>query len=318
MIDRRIGVAAMGGDSNAVVDRIKSLEDMGLSAAWLTTGGAGPDGLTLFAAAAVRTERIMLGTCITPTWPRHPIAAVQQIQVLTRLAPGRFRFGVGPSHRPGMEAMFGVDFKAPLTNLREYVHITKTLLTKGAVDFDGRHYHAHATIAEPISDVPVMASALRRASFEFCGAEADGAISWVCAGSYLRDVAVPAIQAGAKGAGRQAPPLIAHAPVCVHDNPAEVRDAVKEQLANYPRLPFYARMFAESGYPEAEENHEWSEAMQEGVVLSGGEEVVADRLRQLFDWGAGEVLVSVVTAGPRPDDSWMRTVRLLAEVGKTL
>ena len=52
----------------------------------------------------------------------------------------------------------------------------------------------HETIPEP-ADVPVMASALQRRSFELCGAEADGAISWVCPGGYLRDVAIPAMNA---------------------------------------------------------------------------------------------------------------------------
>jgi len=315
---KRIGVAAMGGDANAVLSRIQELERQGIQAAWLTTGGAGLDGLTLFSAAAVRTESIMLGTCITPTWPRHPIAAVQQVQVIANLAPGRFRFGLGPSHRAGMESMFGFDFKAPLTNLREYVSIVKKLLGEGSVDFDGRQYHAHASIAEAAADVPVMASALRPASFEYCGAETDGAISWVCPGVYLRDVAVPAMQKGAQGAGRSVPPLITHAPVCVHDNPEEVRSASREQLSTYPRAPFYQRMFAAAGYPEAKETEGWSDGMLDAVVLSGTEETVAGRLRELFDWGSDEILVSVVTAGTDRAGSWDRTVRLLAQASKTL
>ena len=59
-----------------------------------------------------------------------------------------------------------------------------------------------------------MASALQRGSFELCGEEADGAISWICPGIYLRDVALPAMQLGAERAGRPVPPLIAHA-LCV-------------------------------------------------------------------------------------------------------
>ena len=47
MSDRRIGVAAMGGDANAVLARIQELERLGIEAAWLTTGGAGLDALTL-------------------------------------------------------------------------------------------------------------------------------------------------------------------------------------------------------------------------------------------------------------------------------
>ena len=47
------------------------------------------------------------------------------------------------------------------------------------MDIDGTYYKAHDAISEPL-DVPVMASALQRGSFELCGEEADGAISWIC------------------------------------------------------------------------------------------------------------------------------------------
>ena len=319
MSEKRIGVAAMGGDAGIVLDRIQELNRLGIEAAWLTTGGAGLDALTLFSAAAVRTDGILLGTSITPTWPRHPISAVQQLQVIANLAPGRFRFGVGPSHRPSIEPMFGFDFKTPLTNLREYVHIVRSLLHEGAVDFDGRHYHAHARIDAPVPDLPVMASALRPGSFEFCGAVADGAISWVCPGEYLRDIALPAMETGARSAGRSVvPPLVAHAPVCVHDDPDEVRAASRKQLAGYPRLPFYASMFANAGFPEAEQTHAWSNPMLDAVVISGNEETVAARLRQVLSWGATELLVSVITAGDNRTASWERTVRTLAEAGKAL
>ena len=316
MGDKRIGIVAAGEDARATIDRIVELEQAGVHAAWLA--GGGPDSLSVFAAAAVLTERIMLGTCITPTWPRHPIVAVQQIQAIANLAPGRFRFGVGPSHKRPIESTYGFDFKAPLTNLREYVHIVKTLLHEGAVDFDGRHYHAHSRISRPITDVPVMASALRRGSFEYCGAEADGAISWVCPAEYLRDVALPAMRTGADREGRPAPPLIAHAPVCVDDDPDEVRRAGAAQIGFYPRLPFYAQMFADAGYPEAKESGIVSERIIDAVVVGGDEESVAGRLQRLFDWGADEILVTVVTAWDDPQRSWERTVKAVARVAQSL
>ena len=319
MAERSVGVVATGADARGVVENIQDLESRGIPAAWLTTGGAGLDGLTLLSAAAVCTDHILLGTCITPTWPRHPIAAVQQVQVIANLARGRFRFGVGPSSGEGIKAVFGLDYRAPLTNLREYVHIVKTLLNTGSVDFDGKQYQAHGRIAEPMNDVPVMASALRAGHpFEFCGSEADGAISWVCPGPYLRDVAVPSMKAGAAQTGRPVPPLIAHATVCVHDEPEEASEAFRQQMRFYPTRPSYKGMFVDAGFPEANESDEWSEGMKDAVLLTGGEETVALRLRELFDWGAGELLVTVVTAGPDAAASWDRTVRLLAQVDQTL
>ena len=318
MAEKRIGVAAMGGDSRAVVARIQELESLGIAAAWLTSGGAGPDALTTFAAAAATTERILLGTSIIPTYPRHPIVAVQQTQVIAQLAPGRFRLGLGPSHKVSIEPMFGIEHHAPLTNLREYIQVVKALLGEGRVDFDGKQYHGHAALPGAAApDVPVMASALRRRSFRLCGEVADGAISWVCPGQYLRDVGLPAMQEGAARADRPVPPLIAHVPVCVHDNPDEVRDAARQQLSNYPRSPFYQEMFAASGHPEARDGV-WSDGMLEDVVFSGSEEDVAGRLRELFDWGATEILAHPVTAGGDSQASMNRNLNLIATVTQGL
>ena len=318
MADKRIGVAAMGGDSRTVVARIQHLEELGIDAAWLTSGGAGPDALTTFAAAAAVTDRILMGTSIIPTYPRHPIVAVAQTQVVAQMAPGRFRLGLGPSHKVSIEPMFGIEHNAPLTNLREYIQVVKALLWEGQVDYDGTQYHGHGSLpGAPAPDVPVMASALRRRSFRLCGEVADGAISWVCPGQYLRDVALPEMQRGAGRAGRETPPLVAHAPVCVHENADEVREAARAQLANYPRSPFYQEMFAASGHPEAREGA-WSDGMIEDVVLAGDEETVAGRIRELFDWGATEILAHPISAGSDTQGSVERSLNLIAAVGQGL
>ncbi len=276
--------------------------------------GARPDSITIFAAAAQRTERIMLGTSIVPILPRHPVVMVQQTQVVAQLAPGRFRLGVGPSHRPMMESM-GLDFTAPVGHLREYVQVLKALLQDGKVDFKGTYYQASDSISEPLN-VPIMASALRSGAYELCGEVADGAISWICPGDYLRDTALPAMQTGAERAGRAVPPLIAHAPICVHDNADEVRAAVREQIMN-PRLTFYQNMLVDAGFPEGGEGG-WSDAMIDAVVFWGGEEEVAQRLHNLLSIGATEILASPVLAGNDRAASLERNLRLLGQVARAV
>src|SRR4029434_8380951 len=258
MSHKLIGISVPNNSVQDALAMIERAEQLGIPAAWMTTGGARLDNLTVFAAAAVRTQRIKVGTSIVATFSRHPLVMVQQAQVVAQLAPGRFRLGVGPSHRPTIEAM-GIPFTSPLSHLREYLRVLKLLLQQGRVDFDGDYYTAHESIPEPL-DLPVMASALQRGSFELCGEEADGAISWICPGVYLRDVALPAMRLGAERVGRPVPPLIAHAPVCTHDNAEEVRAAVHEQFRIYPRLPFYRRMLIAAGFPEAADGT-WSDAM---------------------------------------------------------
>ena len=309
MAEKLVGTAVTGGTITEIQAKIQRAEELGIHAAWMTTGGASLDSLTCFAASAAGTSSIKLGTSIVPTYPRHPLVAVQQAQVVAQLAPGRLRLGVGPSHRPLMESM-GINFHAPLAHLREYLQILKALLQTGSVDFDGEHYSAHASIAGPL-DVQVMGSALQKGSFELCGAEADGAISWVCPATYLRDVALPAMKKGADQAGRLVPPLIAHVPICVHDNLEEVRAAMRAQFG-HPGLSFYQNMLIAAGYPEAREG-KWSDAMIEGVAILGDEETAAQKIQELLAMGATEVLASPITAGSDPAASLERTTKLLAQ-----
>ena len=194
-----------------------------------------------------------------------------------------------------MQNTFGFDFHKPLTRLGEYLDIVGALLTEGQVDVDGQFYTAH-TRTPSAPDVPLMASALRSASFEFCGARGIPALSWVCPSAYLRDSALPAMQRGADKAGRDAPPLIAHVPVCITQDRDALRDAVRAQLANYPRAPFYVRMFTDAGYPEAAEGA-WSDAMIDGTVVWGTQEEVAEGLHRWQSYGFGELMAHPVIVG---------------------
>ena len=311
MDGKAIGVAIGGAKLQDIQSSINQAENMGIDAVWMATGGARLDSITSFAATAGSTQGIKLGTSIVPIYPRHPLVMVQQVQVVAQAAPGRFRLGIGPSHRPTMRNM-GIQMPRPLGHLRDCLRILKALLQQGEVDYQGEYLQAHDQITEPV-DVPVMASALRLGSFELCGAEADGAISWVCPGSYLRDAALPAMKKGAEQAGRETPPLIAHVPLCVHDNPDEVRSAFREQFSVYPTLPFYRRMLIEAGYPEASSGT-WSDAMIDGLVIHGDEATVTAGVRSLVSDGAGEVLVSPILAGQDRAASLDRTLQLLGQL----
>ena len=86
-------------------------------------------------------------------------------------------------------------------------------------------------------------------------------------------------------------------------------------MATYPRLPFYARMFAAAGFPEAVETNSWSDGMIDAVVLHGSEGEVAERVKGLFEYGIGEIIAHVVSVGDE-EATWDRSVGLLAEVAK--
>jgi len=284
-----VGVSIQALDTPSFVAQIRQAEDAGIPIAWTTIGGAGgADPLTAGAAALAATSSIDFGTAIIPTWPRHPVIIAQQALALEQIAPGRLHLGIGPSHEPGMTASFGVEWSAPLTNLREYLQVIRALLEGGSVDFVGRHVTARSQIRAPQS-ISLMASALRPKSFEACGELTDGAISWMCPKPYLVQEALPAIARGAAAAGREAPPLIAHVPMLVTDDPQGVRKQIG-QLGRYAQVPFYRAMFEAAGYPNAAEGY--SDELLDNLVVSGTEAEVAERLAGYVADGAGHVLAA--------------------------
>ncbi len=310
---RPIGVAIQAAHAAATVEQIRLAESMGIERAWQTTGGAAPDALTTFAAALVSTERILLGTAIIPTWPRHPIAIAQQVVALESLAPGRLRLGIGPSHEPAMAPAFGVEWRSPLTQLREYLTVLRALLHEGEVDFEGSHVTAHMRLARTV-ETPIMASALRPRSFETCGELADGAISWVCPAGFLEREALPALQRGAERAGRETPPLIAHIPICVSEDIEEVRAASRQQLGRYAQIPFYNAMFADAGFPDA--GDDFSDGLIDALVVHGSEQAVAERLGALLDRGFGEILAMPLVTGEDREASIERSFAAVARAAR--
>jgi F420-dependent oxidoreductase-like protein len=306
-----VGVSIQAVDAPDAVAQIRQAEAAGIAAAWATIGGAGgADVLTAFAVALDQTEHILLGTAIVQTYPRHAITLAQQTVALEQFGPGRFRLGIGPAHKGNMTDSYGFGFEAPLTNLKEYLTVLRSLLHEGEVDFEGSQVTARSRIRTPVQ-TPIMASALRPRSFELCGELSDGAISWMCPRQYLVDEALPALRRGAEAAGRETPPLVAHVPIAVNEDRDAVRALARSQLGFYGGTPFYAAMFERAGFPNSGDGY--SDELLDDLVVSGSEQQVVAGLAALADAGMGEVLAAPLID---PDDREASIAASFAAIGR--
>jgi len=289
------GLVIPRGSASDLVARVEQAERRGIATAWTTVGGPTADPVTALAAAGAATDRIGLGTAVTPTYPRHPITLAAQAIAINDLAPGRLRLGVGTSHKPNIEGSYGLPMGKPLAHLREYVTILRMLLWEGAADFSGDYFTVKTALPAgvPAPRIPVPISALRPNAFRLAGEIADGAISWVTPIDYLTQTALSELRAGAEAMGRERPPLIAHVPVSVSTDRAAARAAFRAQFPIYPKLPFYAAMFAAAGYPVTAEE-EMTDELVETLAVSGGPEEIRDRLEAIRARGIDELMVSHV------------------------
>jgi alkanesulfonate monooxygenase SsuD/methylene tetrahydromethanopterin reductase-like flavin-dependent oxidoreductase (luciferase family) len=107
------------------------------------------DPWALLAAIAARTERVRLGTCVTPVSRRRPQVLAKQLVTLDHLSGGRSMLGVGLGEPPDADfADFG-DEPDPIiraARLDEGLAVLADLISGDRVDHDGEHYRVHADL----------------------------------------------------------------------------------------------------------------------------------------------------------------------------
>jgi alkanesulfonate monooxygenase SsuD/methylene tetrahydromethanopterin reductase-like flavin-dependent oxidoreductase (luciferase family) len=219
---------------------------------WVTHG-LGRDSFVVLAAYAAATTRVGLGNGVVPIYPRHPVAMAQAASTLNEASRGRFRLGIGVSHKSAMEAMLGLSLVEPLAVMREYVAVLRGALGAGS-EFAGRHYRVRWSLALPKRPPapPIYLAALSAKMCELAGEVADGAVLWLCPPAYVRDVAVPAIERGRRRAGKPLAgfDIVAAVPLAVTDDRAAAMTAFRAELKRYVEQPFYRTMMQAAGLGE--------------------------------------------------------------------
>jgi F420-dependent oxidoreductase-like protein len=315
MADRVVGIHYQSQSLPETLALIRRCDEAGVESFWVTSGGFGPDSLTTLAVAGSQTQQIQLGTAIAVIYSRHPVAMIQQAVAIEQLAPGRLRLGIGTSHRPTVEGTYGLGFERPLEYLREYTDVLEGAFGGGQVDFQGKRLRVQARLARPMN-VPVYLAALRPTAYTLAGEISQGAISWVSPSAFLRDVAKPALLAGAaqRSAAGPQPRLVGQAFGLVTDDVAALKQLGRERLGVYARLTFYQEMFAAAGHPEAR-NGVVSDDLVDDLVLVGDEATVTRGIRRFLDAGCDELILSLIPGGANAEASVQRTIRLLGQRG---
>ena len=233
---------------------------------------------------------------------------IQQARAIEDVAPGRLRLGVGTSHKATIETTWGLSFDRPQAGLREYLEVLRQART-GELDFDGARIRAHARLQAPV-DVPILISALRPTAYRLAGELVEGAIAWVTPTAFLRDVAGPAMRESATAHGHPRPTLVGHAFGLVTADVTTARASGLERLTGYGRMPFYASMFGDAGYPDTG-GGTIPDSLVDDLVLVGPEAQVSAGLQRFAEAGCDEVIVSLL---PGSDSDTDRTLALLGSM----
>jgi coenzyme F420-dependent glucose-6-phosphate dehydrogenase len=175
---------------------------------WRHTDGHAPNAIAWLGAAAMSTERVLLGTSVlTPTLRYNPGVVAQAFATLGCLAPGRIALGVGTGESLN-EVVVGVEWpeqKERFHRLKEAVMLIQQLFREEFVSFEGEYYRTHnATLYDkPDEPVPVYIGASGPAASRLAGRIAEGYIATSGKGAELyTEKLLPAVSEGLQKAGR--------------------------------------------------------------------------------------------------------------------
>ena len=289
------------GSSRNIDDLKKQVQEantLGYSTFW-TPQIFNLDALTALAVIAESVEGIRLGTSVIPTYPRHPMMLAQQALTVNQVSNGRLDLGIGLSHKPVVEGMWGISFDAPVGHMSDYLQILMALLHDGTISYGGKHLTSRGGIDVPADAPPVLVAALGPQMLKLVGRVADGTVTWMTGPETIRNHISPIINAAAEEAGRPVPQVIAAVPVCITSDLDIAEEYAKRDFGFYGDLPSYRAMLEREGLANS-----WD------IALSGSFEEVAEGLQKYSDSGGTQV-VAVVYG---PDEDREQTVSELAKL----
>ena len=190
----------VNGTIENVVENAKAAELEGFSSLWMANI-FGLDAITTLAIIGQATKSILLGTAVTPTYPRHPTALAQQALTTGAACQGRFTLGIGLSHQVVIENMLGLSYSKPARHMREYLAVLLPLLRGETVSHQGELYQVNQIkLAMPgQTEVPTLVAALGPVMLKLAGQQAQGTITWMTGPKNSRLFSAASVLRSARG-----------------------------------------------------------------------------------------------------------------------
>jgi F420-dependent oxidoreductase-like protein len=281
----RIGIFAghvANGPIDATVDAARTAAEEGFATFWLPQI-FGMEALTALAVVGREVPGIELGTAVVPTYPRHPVTLAQEALTAQSVSGGRLVLGIGLSHQPIIEGMFGLSFDRPLRHMREYLDVLLPLVRAGSVSVAGETLTGRVALeVEGATPMPVLLAALGPKMLGLAGSVADGTVTWMTGPATIESHIVPTITKAAEAAGRPAPRIGVGLPVCVTADVDGARERAAALFEIYGLLPSYRAMLDREGA-----------AGPPDVACIGDEDAVRAKVEHLAGIGATDFVGNI-------------------------
>ncbi|MEQ8492661.1 MAG: LLM class flavin-dependent oxidoreductase [Gammaproteobacteria bacterium] len=240
---------------DAGFERGQWAEAAGYDDLWLCDAEGMEDPLALAAALGVVTTRVRLCTGVIPVFNRPPPVLASAVVAAEARAPGRIVLGLGASTPNMIERWYGLEYRLPLTRVRETVTLLRAILAGEKTAFAGRTVHSHGfrLQAPPATPVPIHIGAIGGRMLELAGELADGVVLNDFTPPDRLDYAFARLADGASRAGRRFEDIeiVKRRALYVTDDSAAAREYFRQHLAFYASAAQYQNVLRELGYGRA-------------------------------------------------------------------
>jgi len=262
----RVETAIIAPSIEAIADHARKMEYLGYDSVIMPE--AGHDPFLPLVVVAEHTKTLRFGTAVAIAFPRSPFAVAQMSWDLQRFSGGRFILGLGTQVKGHNERRYSTPWPAPPgPRLRDYILCLKaifnTFQTNERPNFQGKWYQF--TLISPFfnpgpnpngGSLPIYISAVNKYNCRLVGELCDGIrMHPFNTPKYTREVIMPAIEEGAKKAGRKLSDIdIVGSGFLITGQDEEAMEraktAFKQQIAFYGSTRSYHPVLAVHGWEE--------------------------------------------------------------------
>jgi probable F420-dependent oxidoreductase len=211
------------------------------------------------ALVAEHSHKLLFGTAIAVSFARSPATLAYTAWDLAQALQGRFVLGLGTQVKAHIKRRFGMDWPASVVGkLREQIAAIRAFWrcwqSGEQMNFRGEYYQL--TLMSPFfnpgpishPDVPIFIAGVNSGLATLAGEAANGfLVHPLHSAAYLKEIILPAIQAGAINAGRS-PEEVGLTVTAMVVTSKEELNFVRAQIAFYASTPSYRLVMAHHGW----------------------------------------------------------------------
>jgi len=232
----------------------------------------GMENFSMLSAVSQAVEKPKIGSSIINIFSRSPSSIAMGAATVDTISNGRLILGLGTSSNAIVENFHGIEFKNPVTRMKEYVEIIKLVLSGNSVNYSGKIFNLKnftLLIKPPREKIPIYLAAVNKKMVDLTWNIADGVIFYLRPLEEMKKT-IPTMQKQKKI------DVTCQIITCVSEDSELAIERSKKTLAFYVSVgKIYRDFLAENGF-EKETNNIFEEFKKTG--FKSVHELVPDKM----------------------------------------